>query len=185
MNFKVIVSCAVFFPAVAFAQMPVPLLDSGPKTRTEFSVEGLRVTELETLIFCGPSFKFDGKSAKSIMLRSNMKDVGDGYFIPTEKTPKIFGDEIVGATINKTQFGFSVSAFMKTLNYESLARKVGAKASEEEDFDAKVFEKKSAPKKTLTVTAEVFDENGEPQSHLILGGGKVTFKSFINCEIEK
>lgn len=185
MNFKVLISCAAFIPALAFAQMPVPLLDSGSKTRTEFSVEGLRSTELETLLFCGPSFKFDDKSAKSIMQRSNMKDVGGGYFVPTEKTPKIFGDEVVGAAINKTQFGFSVSAFMKTLNDAALAKKVGAKASEEEDFDAKVFEKKSAPKKTLTLTAEVFDENGEPQSHLILGGSKVTFKSFVNCEIEK
>jgi hypothetical protein len=89
---------AVFGVGLAWAQMPVPLLDTA-------AAPSAAAQQLEALLQCKA-----GTVLKTDEVESRLRAIGlvkgaDGFFLPPQKSPRpsLFGDEVVAALVTAAE----------------------------------------------------------------------------------
>ena len=162
--------CGLAVPGVglAWAQMPVPLLDAAGAPTT--------AQQLEALLQCKA-----GTVLKTDEVESRLRTIGltkgaDGLFLPVQKgqLPSLFGDEVVAALVTTADGEKKATVYLKRQTGEQMAKRLGvSRIDEQADTDAPSYFKQTGKKNTLLVGAasEVFVDNNS-----------IKYQSAVGCQ---
>lgn len=149
----------------AFAQMPVPLLDTAAT-----------VQRLEALLQCkaGTVLKTDGVESK---LRAiGLIKGADGFLMPPRQGPRpsLFGDEVVAALVTTGDGEKKATVYLKRQTGKQMAKRLGvSKIDEQADTDEPSYFKQTSKKTTLLVGAA---------SEVFVGNDSIKYQSAVTCQ---
>lgn len=163
---------AVLGVGLAWAQMPVPLLDTNAPT----AAPSAAAQQLEALLQCKV-----GTMLKTDEVESRLRAIGlvkgvDGFFLPLQKgqRPSLFGGEVVAALVTTADGENKATVYLKRQSGKQLAKRLGvSKIDEQADTDEPSYFKQTSKKTTLLVgaTAEVF-----------VGNDGIKYQSAVACQ---
>ena len=159
---------AVLGIGLAWAQMPVPLLDAAIAPAT--------VQQLEALLQCKA-----GTVLKTDEVESGLRAIGlvkgaDGFFVPPRKSPRpsLFGDEVVAALVTAAEGEKKATVYLKRQTGKQMAKRLGvSKIDEQADTDEPSYFKQPSKKNTLLVGAA---------SEVFVGNDSIKYRSAVTCQ---
>ena len=163
---------AVSGVGLAWAQMPVPLLDANaPKTAPSAAAQ-----QLEVLLQCkaGTVLKADGVESRLHAI-GLIKGV-DGFFLPVQKgqRPSLFGNEVVAALLTTGAGENKATVYLKHQKGKLMAKRLGVnKIDEQADTDEPSYFKQTSKKTTLLVSAA---------SEVFVGNDSIKYQSAVACQ---
>ena len=151
---------AVSGVGLAWAQMPVPLLDAAAPAATSTAA----AQQLEALLQCKAGTVFKTDEVESKLQAIGLAKGADGFFLPMQKgqRPSLFGDEVVAALVTAADGENKATVYLKRQTGKQLAKRLGvSKIDEQADTDEPSYFKQTSKKTTLLVgaAAEVFVGN--------------------------
>ena len=163
---------AVFGVGLAWAQMPVPLLDANVPT----AAPSAAAQQLESLLQCKA-----GTVLKTDEVESRLRAIGlvkgaDGFFLPPQKSPRpsLFGDEVVAALVTAADGENRATVYLKRLAGKQLAKRLGvSQIDEQADTNEPSYFKQTSKKTTLLVSAA---------SEVFVGNDHVRYQSAVACQ---
>ena len=164
------IACGLALPGIglAWAQMPVPLLDTAAIPAT--------VQQLEALLQCKA-----GTVLKTDEVESKLRTIGlvkgaDGFLMPSQKSPlpPLFGDVVVAALVTAADGENRATVYLKRQAGKQLAKRLGvSQIDEQADTDEPSYYKQTSKKTTLLVGAA---------SEVFVGNGSVKYQSAVACQ---
>ena len=163
---------AVSGVGLAWAQMPVPLLDAAAPAATSTAA----AQQLEALLQCKAGTVFKTDEVESKLQAIGLAKGADGFFLPMQKgqRPSLFGDEVVAALVTTGDGEKKATVYLKRQTGKQLAKRLGvSKIDEYANTDEPSYFKQSSKKNTLLVgaAAEVF-----------VGNHSIKFQSAVACQ---
>ena len=163
---------AVSGVGLAWAQMPVPLLDTAAST----AAPSTPAQQLEALLQCKAGAVFKTDEAESRLRAIGLDKGTDGFFLPPQKSPRpsLFGDEVVAALVTAADGENKAAVYLKRQTSKQMAKRLGvSKIDEQADTDEPSYFKQTSKKNTLLVgaAAEVF-----------VGNDSVKYQSAVACQ---
>lgn len=163
---------AVFGVGLAWAQMPVPLLDANVPT----AAPSAAAQQLESLLQCKA-----GTVLKTDEVESRLRAIGlvkgaDGFFLPPQKSPRpsLFGDEVVAALVTAAEGENKATVYLKRQTGKQMAKRLGvSRIDEQADTDEPSYFKQTSKKTTLLVGAA---------SEVFVGNGSIKYQSSVACQ---
>lgn len=182
---KLIVSAIALSSFVAFAQMPVPLLDE--KSSNTPSLQNANSSKLlgdrkqiEALLQCKNGTQFSPAKLQSQLNAIGLFKGGDGIFTSAASGPKvvIFNDEVLAASVDDADGEKKFSVYLKTKTGKQMAENLGVtKRDEGANTDDDSYFKNTSKKTTLLVGSA---------SELFIGNDKIIkYQSTISCRVTK
>jgi len=155
---------------LAWAQMPVPLLDTNAPTASAAA------QQLEALLQCKA-----GTVLKTDEVESKLRAIGlvkgaDGFFLIPQKSPRplLFGDEVVAALVTAADGEKKAFVYLKRQTGKQLAKRLGVnRIDEQADTDEPSYFKQTSKKTTLLVGAA---------SELFMGNDSIKYQSAVACQ---
>ncbi len=152
----------------AFAQMPVPLLDTAAVPAT--------VQQLEALLQCkaGTVLKTDDVESK-LRTIGLVKGAG-GFLMPPQKDPRpsLFGDEVVAALVTAADGEKKAIVYLKRQTGKQMAKRLSvSQIDEQADTDEPSYFKQTSKKTTLLVGAA---------SEVFVGNDSIKYQSAVACQ---
>lgn len=176
-NFRALrhwVVCCLAVPGVglAWAQMPVPLLDAATPAATPTAA----VQQLEALLQCKA-----GTMLKTDEVESRLRAIGlvkgaDSFFLPPQKNPRpsLFGDEVVAALVTTADGENKATVYLKRQPGKQLAKRLGvSRIDEQADTDEPSYFKQTSKKTTLLISAA---------SEVFVGNDSIKYQSAVACQ---
>ena len=164
------IACGLALPGIglAWAQMPVPLLDTAAIPAT--------VQQLEALLQCKA-----GTVLKTDEVESRLRAIGlvkgaDGFFLPPQKSPRpsLFGDEVVAALVTAAEGENKATVYLKRQTGKQMAKRLGvSRIDEQADTDEPSYFKQTSKKTTLLVGAA---------SEVFVGNDSIKYQSSVACQ---
>ena len=159
---------AVFGVGLAWAQMPVPLLDTAAAPAT--------VQQLEALLQC-----MAGTVLKTDDVESKLRTIGlvkgiDDFLMPPRKGPRpsLFGDEVVAALVTAADGENKATVYLKRQTGKQMAKRLGvSRIDERANTDEPSYFKRTGKKTTLLVGAA---------SEVFVGNDGVRYQSAVACQ---
>ena len=153
---------------LAWAQMPVPLLDTAAIPAT--------VQQLEALLQCKAGTVLKTDEVESKLQAIGLAKGADGFFLPMQKgqRPSLFGDEVVAALVTAADGENKATVYLKRQTGKQLAKRLGvSRIDEHANTDEPSYFKQPSKKNTLLVgaAAEVF-----------VGNHSIKFQSAVACQ---
>jgi len=163
---------AVFGVGLAWAQMPVPLLDANVPT----AAPSAAAQQLESLLQCKA-----GTVLKTDEVESRLRAIGlvkgaDGFFLPPQKSPRpsLFGDEVVAALVTAADGERKAAVYLKGQTGKQMAKRLGvSRIDEQADTDEPSYFKQTSKKTTLLVGAA---------SEVFVGNDSIKYQSSVACQ---
>ena len=163
---------AVFGVGLAWAQMPVPLLDTNAPT----AAPSAAAQQLEALLQCKA-----GAALKTDEVESKLRAIGlvkgaDGFLMPSQKgpLPSLFGDEVVAALVTAADGENRATVYLKRQAGKQLAKRLGvSQIDEQADTNEPSYFKQTSKKTTLLVSAA---------SEVFVGNDHVRYQSAVACQ---
>ena len=163
---------AVSGVGLAWAQMPVPLLDAAPPAATSAAA----AQQLEALLQCKAGTVFKTDEVESKLQAIGLAKGADGFFLPMQKgqRPSLFGDEVVAALVTAADGENKATVYLKRQTGKQLAKRLGvSRIDEHANTDEPSYFKQPSKKNTLLVgaAAEVF-----------VGNDSIKYQSAVACQ---
>ncbi|MBS0506140.1 MAG: hypothetical protein JSR53_02025 [Proteobacteria bacterium] len=176
-NFRTLrrwVACglAVSGVGLAWAQMPVPLLDANAPT----AAPSAAAQQLEALLQCRA-----GTVLKTDEVESRLRAIGlvkgaDGFLVPPQKSsrPSLFGDEVVAALVTVADGENKATVYLKRQTGKQMAKRLGvSRIDEQGNTDEPSYFKQTSKKTTLLVGAA---------SEVFVGNDSINYQSAVACQ---
>ena len=147
---------AVLGAGLAWAQMPVPLLDTNAPSAA--------AQQLEAWLQCKAGTVLKANEVESRFRAIGLVKGADGFFLPPQKSPRpsLFGDEVVAALVTAAEGENKATVYLKRQTGKQMAKRLGvSRIDEQADTDEPSYFKQTSKKTTLLVGAasEVFVGN--------------------------
>ena len=163
---------AVLGVGLAWAQMPVPLLDANAPT----AAPSAAAQQLEALLQCKA-----GTVLKTDEVESRLRAIGlvkgaDGFFLSHQKgaPPSLFGDEVVASLVTTGDGEKKATVYLKRQTGKQLAKRLGvSKIDEYANTDEPSYFKQTSKKTTLLVGAA---------SEVFVGNDSIKYQSAVACQ---
>ena len=164
------IACGLAVPGVglAWAQMPVPLLDA--------SAPAAAAQQLEALLQCKAGTVFKTDEVESRLRAIGLVKGVDGFLVPPQKSlrPSMFGDEVVAALVTTGDGEKKATVYLKRQTGKQLAKRLGvSKIDEQADTDEPSYFKQTSKKTTLLVGAA---------SEVFVGNNSIKYQSSVACQ---
>ncbi|GAA3994812.1 hypothetical protein GCM10022279_18020 [Comamonas faecalis] len=163
---------AVFGVGLAWAQMPVPLLDANAQT----AAPPAAAQQLESLLQCKAGTVLKTDEVESRLRAIGLAKGADGFFLPPQKSPcpSLFGDEVVAALVTAADGEKKATVYLKHQTGKQMAKRLGvSKIDEQADTDEPSYFKKTSKKTTLLVGAA---------SEVFVGNDGIKYQSAVACQ---
>ena len=155
----------------AFAQMPVPLLDTAAVPAT--------VQQLEALLQCKA-----GTVLKTDDVESKLRTIGlvkgaVGFLMPSQKGPRpsLFGDEVMAALVTAADGENKATVYLKRQTGKQMAKRLErlgvSQIDEQANTDEPSYFKQTGKKTTLLVGAA---------SEVFVGKDSIKYQSAVACQ---
>ena len=163
---------AVSGVGLAWAQMPVPLLDAAAPAATSTAA----AQQLEALLQCKAGTVFKTDEVESKLQAIGLAKGADGFFLPMQKgqRPSLFGDEVVAALVTAADGENKATVYLKRQTGKQLAKRLGvSRIDEQADTDEPSYFKQTSKKTTLLVGAA---------SEVFVGNDSIKYQSSVACQ---
>ena len=158
---------AVLGAGLAWAQMPVPLLDTNAPSAA--------AQQLEAWLQCKAGTVLKANEVESRFRAIGLVKGADGFFLPPQKSPRpsLFGDEVVAALV--TGDGEKkATVYLKRQTGKQLAKRLGvSKIDEQADTDEPSYFKQTSKKTTVLVGTA---------SEVFVGNDSIKYQSAVACQ---
>ena len=159
---------AVLGAGLAWAQMPVPLLDTNAPSAA--------AQQLEAWLQCKVGTVLKTNEVESRFRAIGLVKGADGFFLPPQKSPRpsLFGDEVVAALVTAADGERKAAVYLKGQTGKQMAKRLGvSKIDEQADTDEPSYFKQTSKKTTLLVGAA---------SEVFVGNDSIKYQSSVACQ---
>ncbi len=163
---------AVLSGGLAWAQMPVPLLDANAPA----AAPSAAAQQLEALLQCKVATVLKTDEVESRLSAIGVVKGADGFFLPPQKNPhpSLFGDEVVAALVTAAEGENKATVYLKHQTGKQMAKRLGvSKIDEQADTDEPSYFKQTSKKTTLLVGAA---------SEVFVGNNSIKYQSAVACQ---
>ena len=159
---------AVLGAGLAWAQMPVPLLDTNAPSAA--------AQQLEAWLQCKAGTVLKANEVESRFRAIGLVKGADGFFLPPQKSPRpsLFGDEVVAALVTAAEGENKATVYLKRQTGKQMAKRLGvSRIDEQADTDVPSYFKQTSKKTTLLVGAA---------SEVFVGNDSIKYQSSVACQ---